>query len=361
MSLASRLSWGAVTGAVVVISMELTTRLDDWAQFRVPFLSEATSLGDLIVTDSVGTHARPNSQFKQFRINARGYRGAESADGMPASPLVVVSGASESFGLYESAGKDWPSQLQDSLKTTCPSPLAVVNAAFAGMSLPTVAQDIELRIARDHPRVGVYYPTPMQYMEASLPSAPARSPGAASALPVARLRFVPRLRDAIKRSTPDRVLDILRRLDTERARSTSEEPPLGTPEPARVQAFESDLRMLVGTYRRHAIDPVLVVHQNRFRETSSVESKRLLAAWERFYPRYTGEAILAFDSLGAEATRRVARDSAVALVDASDALRRLDPSKAFADFSHFTDLGAGVVAGIAARAVSARACGPAPR
>ncbi len=341
----------AILIAVGVVA-EFTTRVDDWAQFDVPLDAKATSLADLFVVDSVGAHARPAAQFKQFRINQLGFRGADVDAASLAHRAVVVSGASESFGLYETEGKDWPSQLADSLRSVCGTAVPVVNAAFAGMSLPTVAQDVRLRISRLQPRFGVYYPTPMQYLEGeSLPVATKPPATEASATTSIRSRFLPRFRDAVKRSVPEAILDAARRISTARQRRSGGLVAKTTPELDRLAAFEEDLRSLVGTYRAAGITPILVVHQNRFREVESTESRRLLTAWERFYPRYTAGAILAFDSLGALATKRVASDSGVVAVDPSMALRRSDTSKAFADFTHFTDWGASAVAGEVAKAL----------
>ena len=125
----------------------------------------------------------------------------------------------------------------------------------------------------------------------------------------------------------------------------------------RLDQFENGLRGVVGSIRAiHAV-PALMVHQNRFYSPSGVEQERLLRAWERFYPRYTGPAILEFDRLAAERTRRVARDSGVVLVDPAQSLSAETPVP-FADFSHFTDRGAAIVGGLASRALSPAICAP---
>lgn len=350
------LAAGTAAMCLVVVTMEITTRVDDWAQFGVPLSSPETSLADLFTVDSLGAHAKPGTQFKQFKINGLGFRGREVSPSEMKGTAVVVSGASESFGLYETAGRDWPSQLADSLAATCGAQIPVLNAAFAGMSLPTVIQDVRLRIAPLRPRVGVYYPTPMQYLEGdALPRAMAPHSGAPRP-PQQRLRFVPRLRDALKRSTPEVALDLARRILTARTRSSAGISASDRAEPERLAAFESDLRRLVGAYRQAGIEPMLAVHQNRFRESDSETSRRLLTAWERFYPRYTARAILSFDSLGGDATRRVAQDSAVHLLDPGPALARWDSDRVFADFTHFSDQGAAVVAGEAARILKPEVC-----
>ena len=124
----------------------------------------------------------------------------------------------------------------------------------------------------------------------------------------------------------------------------------------RLDAFDHDLRRLVGTIRSTGARPVLVVHQNRFgKRIVDEEEERWLRAWERFYPRYTGEAILEFDRLAAARTTAIAIDSAVLIVDPTAALRDAGPV-VFADFSHFNDRGAALLAGVASRALAPALC-----
>jgi hypothetical protein len=349
--------WGLVCVSCIAAAFEGTIRVDDWAQHGVPLSSGYTSLGQLIIRDSLGMHPRPNSQFRQFRVNSLGYRGDEWADTARAQPRVVLTmGASETFGLYESAGKEWPRQLQDSLTTTCPMPVRVLNGAFAGMSLPTVTADLLARGRALRPRVVVYYPTPVQYLESvALPSAPAPSADFAPPPPWWWLRGPSRLRDGVKASVPQVVLDILRRVDAADAKSPVIFPIV--PED-RLDAFDADLRRLVGASRAIGATPVLIAHRHRLSDTLSAENRRWLRAWSRFYPLATGAVILDFESRAIDRIRLVARDSAVAFVDPAARLSATGPA-AFADFSHFTDRGAAAMAGATVGAAAAAAgCDP---
>lgn len=356
-----RAGWVLASLAVGAVALEGTVRLDDWAQHGVPLTARAVSLGDLVVRDSLGLHARAGEQFRQFRINSAGFRGPEVNLAAPAQVRIVTAGASETFGLYEPANKEWPRQLQDSLLAACGDGegqrLVVLNAAFAGMALPTVRQDYELRLRPLQPRVVVYYPTPMQYLEAAeLPKASAPA-AVAKPLDPWGVRAIPRFRDALKRAVPEPLLDLLRQLDTRRTLAAVGAKAKTVPEPERLEAFDRDLRGLVGSYRAGGSTPVLVIHRHRFRDTSSVENRRLLRAWERFYPRYTAGALLAFDDSAAARMRQIGRDSAVAVVDPLPGLIPVRDS-AFADFSHFTARGSAVMAEAVATAVRPLVCSP---
>ena len=95
---------------------------------------------------------------------------------------------------------------------------------------------------------------------------------------------------------------------------------------------------------------MLATHANRFVGGMASDSS-LLIAWEHVYPRPEGQVILAFDSVAAEVTRRVAADSGVALADVRTALSGC--VGCFADYAHFTDEGAARVAGTMAAALAA--------
>ncbi|HEY0930674.1 MAG TPA: hypothetical protein VGE27_12205 [Gemmatimonas sp.] len=337
----------------MAVALEVTVRLDDWAQFGVPLMAPAIDLEELSVRDSLGMHARAGTQFRQFHINALGFRGPEVTDRTDSTVLIMTAGASETFGLYESQGREWPRQLEDSLNA-CGARAVVLNAAFAGMALPTVQQDFVRRLASSKPRFVVYYPTPMQYMSGD-PTAAEPATAAPVPLPMWRSRALPRFRDAFKRATPTPVLDLARRVTTHRTRTARGISVRDAVDASRLDAFERDLRGLIGTYRRGGATPVLLTHRNRFADTTGADAQLYLRAWERFYPEFTGAAIVRFDAQAALRVARVGSDSGVLVVDPLPALRAAG-TKAFSDFAHFTDVGAAAVGGTTARALAANLC-----
>ncbi|HWZ59017.1 MAG TPA: SGNH/GDSL hydrolase family protein [Gemmatimonadaceae bacterium] len=342
------------------VVLEATCRVEDFIRYGTPVWSRVRAKEDLIVLDDKGKHGRPHAQFGKWALNNLGMRGPDVSIAKPAGDVrVVVVGASETFGLYESPGHDYPRLLEDSLRalvarTPCarerPSDVEVLNAAIFGMSLPTVAQDLRLRVAPLHPDVVVAYPTPMYYLA---PTTPDRtrpdSSGARDRLsPLSPLypRTLDRLHDALKQVVPEWLVGWMHA--REEARLQRHEPRgwlFTTVPPDRLAAYETDLRRLVGTVHAVHATPVLLTHVN-----ASMDN-RLDAAWMEFwvhqYPRATGAALIAFDSTADEVTVRVARDSGAALVDLASLARRglFTPySEYYADYAHFTDSGAERVA-----------------
>jgi hypothetical protein len=241
--------------------------------------------------------------------------------------------------------------MEDSLRTRCPALQPVVlNAAFAGMSLPTVAQDIQLRVLPLRPKTIVYYASPGGYLAPRSPVAAPRVKRAVAPLSPWRSRALPRLRDAVKGAVPVAWLDLVRRGSTWRERRSGQTV-FSTLPTARLDSFETHLRRLVGAVRGGGAEIVLGVEQNRFADTSAVVDRQWLRAWERFFPKATGAMLLTFDSLAARRIRRVAADSSVLLFE-PDLGTGAHRASMFADAMHFTDSGAAVMGGAAADRVS---------
>ncbi len=343
---------------LVLLAGEAMTRIEDRIRWGTPILSTATSTADLTVRDAQGIHAAPGARFRKWRINSVGTRGPEP-DAARQQHRVLTLGASETFGLYESADHEYARQLADSLIASgCPAD--VLNAAFVGMSLPTVEQDVRLRLAALAPRVAVYYPTPPQYLDAELPrpASPDSSGRATSARPFWRAgfpwhsRFLMRVRDQLKSMLPQVIQNRMKRADITRERARWPAESLFKSVPGdRLAAFDRDLRTFVGTLRKREIVPVLVTHANAFIGSPPASYDRLVS-WARFYPRANAATLIEFDSAAAEVVRRVGADSSVTVVDAWLEFHGIRADSMFADFSHFTDAGAARMARLLRPAVA---------
>jgi hypothetical protein len=310
-------------------------------------------------------HGRPDGRFQKWLLNSFGMRGPEVPRNKSLHMIrVVTAGASETFGLYESPGREYPRQMEDSLNARlradgreCAQWRAeVLNAAMPGMSLPTMDQDVRLRVSGLRPDFVVLYPTPAAYLEDGVPTpaSPDSSSHGAQRLPSSYAfhpRAADRLRSQLKLLLPTAIQDRIRRHEI--SVMLKQHPPgwrFDSIPVERLAAYETDLRRAVATVRSIGAIPVLVTHANRF-----VGSKELdvapLRAWEKFYPRASGQTIVAFDSAARLRTMSVARDSQTVLVDLARALARTQGA-AFADYSHFTDYGAALTGEALSRAVA---------
>ncbi len=336
----------AVVIAIISIAFETTVRVEDWVRYRTPIGSAYRSQSDLVVRDADGIHGRPGARYKKWILNNIGTRGPDVGIPKPANTTrVALVGASETFGLYESPGREYPRQLEDSLRrqVACAStgPVEVLNTALPGMSLPTVAQNVDRRLRRFEVDFIVFYPTPPQYLDEALPRAARPDSSNHSPRIPLRPRGVTRLRTQAKALVPSRLKTAMWRRST--ARSLADKPDGWRFEvipDERLEAYEAGLRSFVGSVRAIGATPVLATHANMF-VGATTRDEALLASWVRFYPRATGQVIVAFDSAASAVTVQVAQDSAIPLVDVRHAVR---DQAFFSDFSHFTDLGAARVA-----------------
>jgi len=257
---------------------------------------------------------------------------------------IVTLGASETFGLYESFGHEYPRQLEDSLRSC--GRFEVVNAALVGMSLPVEDQYLRRRVASLHPDIVVLYPSPAQYLydSASIAAAPDRTPGAGHDVSWLQLRVALRLQRRFTLLIPARVRNYFRhRALDDSTRAWRFE---GVPGP-RLAQFAADLRHIVASVRSIGARPILMTHADVFMAEGSANAL-LIEQWRQSYPHAAGTSLLQFDSAAAVATRQIADSESVPVVDLAGLVRNGLPRPAgwyFGDYEHFTDAGAALVAG----------------
>lgn len=137
-------------------AVELANRIEQGVVYGAPILGVYTYDSALFTTDEFGVRGKSNGSYEKWRLNAHGFRGPEVLPAKDSRRLrIVCIGASETFGLYESADKEWPRQLE-SLLTKSGMEAEVINAAIAGMSLPQRTRHLENRLLRFSPDVVVF-------------------------------------------------------------------------------------------------------------------------------------------------------------------------------------------------------------
>jgi hypothetical protein len=351
--------------AVFVISLETTARVDEWLRYGTSPFTRVIAHEYLLLRDAGGIHGRPHARYKRWVMNSLGLQGPEVSETKhPGTLRIVTIGASETAGYLESVGREYPRQLQALLSqritdVQC-APMErprveLLNAALAGMSLPTQTRDVETRLRRLHPDVIVVYPSPVQYLTPSPPDASLTAMVHGAELPLLNAlqpRVWPRLRDEMKKLTPGFVKQWLWQRHTAGvARAHSPGWRFTTPPPERLELFERDLRALIEAIRDIGAIPVLATHANAFMRAGT-NNPQLLAQWEHFYARATGQTIIDFDAAARFVMIRVAHDADVPVVDIA-AILASSNGDVFADFVHFTDKGAAIVADALAEGVIA--------
>ena len=117
------------------VTLEIAVRLDQKAKYGVSVLDRYSYDAVLYTVDEYGVRGQPNATFEKWHLNSLGFRGPDMAlRKSPGKIRIACIGASETFGLFEQAGNEWPRQLERVLREKGLE-VEVLNAALAGMSL----------------------------------------------------------------------------------------------------------------------------------------------------------------------------------------------------------------------------------
>jgi hypothetical protein len=355
--LAVRLVWGLLALAACLCTAEVAARLDDSMFHSVPFFANP-QYEDLIMRDSFGRRGRPHAQFRNWKLNSLGFRGPEIAlDPRLGCTRVVVMGASETFGYYESPEHNYSSQLADKLATQgC---VEIVNTAVIGMTLGSMRPYWTYWVSRLHPAVVLIYPSPLFYLTASQASAPAsRATPATPAVAAAgnpapdatpshpfESRFIKRLRGVASSVIP-RWVSMYRDEREVRAELAAHPaaPEVRSPPPRALVNFRDDLTGLIDLIRTSGARVILLTHAQR--ASLPIEPRVLPDLWEMriWAPNTALPVFVEFDRAGNEIVREAARQKSVQLIDAAAVLNGC--FDCFADLNHFDDRGAQLMASL---------------
>ena len=331
-----RIVRGVLALVVFGLALECCARLDDLVRYGAPFFQNYT-YNAMFTVDSLGRTGKPNASYRDYHLNSLGYRGPELR---PGGIRVICIGASETFGLYEDPGKEFPRQIEADLNSESHSnDYQVVNAGLVGQTIATAAIRIPQYVDKVHPRFAVIYPTPANYIWLPwIQRAPATQPTAQAKF---ESRALDKIRDAVKRFSPPDLLDYLRRKDIDREAAQYGKP-MDNVSDESVQVFRSDLSSMVDSLQQHGVTPVLVTHANRFGATLTEKDRQQLTAWRRFYPMLTEDGFLRMDRRMNEAVRSLAAEKGVPLVDGAAIVPPGD--EYFGDAIHFTTKGSSLLA-----------------
>jgi hypothetical protein len=341
--------WG-LRGLVVFVCLDLCARIDDWYTWRAPFWPEYSE-ETLFVVDSLGYHLRPGGRFQKWEVNSFGFRGPEITEAKPSGVTRIVTvGASETFGLHESKGMEYPAQLQSMLDRERPGAYQVLNAAIPGMSPSHVGHYYDAWLRRFAPDIIIYYPTPSFVFEAGEPPPDWTRLAVQQQAPAFRLRITGRIKELYKSSVPRSIQNLVYRVMIERA--VRRHPPewvMATVPPERLAAFEQEITGIVSTIRSGGSRVILATHASRLSTGETPDEQEILLAVRKNSPFKTNRCIADTETKVNALVRRLGETLDVPVVD----LNATVPKSAvyLADVSHFTNEGARLAGQAFARAV----------
>ena len=338
----SRAGFAVFLVFVVAATGEVTARVQDYIQRGVPILSTPDRDRDLVLHDELGIRGRPNGRFGRWQLNSAGFRGPEIAR-QPAANChrVMVLGASESFGLYESDNKEYPAQLAARLRRAggC---YEVVNASLFGLTRPGITQIFESWASQFGARTIVVYPTPAFYLNEHPPGPPGPPPQEEPGPPW----WTPRLRGRAEDLIEFPPVIQRRRVARDAAALEAQHDPSWFYEsvpPDRIAQFGRDLDRLVSLIEKAGAAPLLVTHATAFHRPPDQGQIDALEAWRVRMRKPRAPVLLAFEDDARQATLDLARRRGLDVVDAAGVMNGHDEWFA-EDLVHFNDAGAAKLA-----------------
>jgi len=338
-----RSAFAALLVTAATIAGEAGARVDDWIRLGVPITHTPDYDHDLKYLDWFGVRGRPNGHYRRWALDNYGFRGPDiGKEKRYGCVRIITVGASETFGMYESNGHEYPAQLRDSLRSRgC---FEVINAGIVGAGIPSIVRLWENYLLQFHADVVVVYTSPVVYLSAATPSWPPFPGKADSEKPTAPAS---RLLDHLHAvwETPDFIQR--RRVKRWIAADTHDRPAgwfFRTAPDDRLLLFTRDLDSLVKDIRLADATPVIVTHAMRFTVPPSSDDSLMLLSWRRYYPRATTTGLLDMEMEGDRRVRTYAAAHCVHVVDA--AARMTGTRRYFADFVHFTDQGSAALAAL---------------
>ncbi len=346
------LRWASWT-LVFLVCLELAARIDDRLTFGAPFFGryESEMLRE-VDADGIPRNA-PGARFEKWRINSLGFRGEEVArEKAPGRRRIICLGQSESFGLYESEGGDWPSRLSRLLEPSQPQ-AEVINASVVGTSRWSRVQYLEKYLLPLQPDVVILYFNVLNEASSGLrgPPDPSRAPRPgpqSDRWASLRPRSLAKLKLRLAQALPQSLLFAVRTRALKRSLRAIEQSelqgraPLDALPPENVAAYEAHLRQIVQLLRDKGIQPVLATYPTLAREDNKAQHAFLLSAERTWHIDFSEEGLLDAARRINDATRRVAREMGAPLADVDAAVPRTP--EYFYDQVHYTDRGAEVVA-----------------
>jgi hypothetical protein len=349
----SSLGFLIILAIVIGGSAESTARIEDYVRRGVPIFSTPDRYHDLVLHDTLGIRGRPGGHYQRWQLNSAGFRGPEiSVKPAPNCHRVLILGASESFGLYESNGKEYPAQLRTKLDAARAGCYEVVNASLFGLTLPGITQMWENWARQFAPRTVIIYPTPAFYLAQNPPGRPGSPPARDDGPPWWTPRMRGRAEDLI--DFPDfiqrrRIAKDAAALEAEHDRSWFYE----SVPPDRVALFVRDLDTLVSAIQAASATPVLVTHATGFHHPPNDNDLQIdaMEAWRLHMRKPRGPVLLAFEDQAREAMLVLGQRRGVPVVDAAGAMNGHEDWFA-SDLLHFDDQGSGKLADLLAAQVT---------
>jgi len=322
-----------VYGALALGTLEMAARLDDAINEGAPMWKPYT-IGSVFQPSPFGREGKPHARFGKWSMNEWGYRGPSP---QPGRINVLTFGASETFGIYESPGLEYPRVLEARLnKAAQGNRYNVINLALPGVRIGRWGY-LERGIKQFQASAVVIYPSPANYIGSVKPLCHEPSSPVPDSLGLKdRFRLSGKLEQLGKKHLPPSLMTMWREHDI--AQSVKGQTVMDTVPQSSIDAFRTDLACAATAAQKAGARVVLVTHATYFGASLNSADMPMMVAWRRFYPELKEAGFLDLEARANQVIRELARDMQLELVEADHGIP--PGKKYFADFVHFTNDGA---------------------
>lgn len=338
-------------GLLFFAVLEICARMDDFFTWQAP-LWQNYSQAQLTISDEKGIRGRPHGQYEKWQLNSFGFRSAPITLNKEKAGItrIVTSGASETFGLYESAGNEFPAVIQTQLNQVQPHQFEVINAAWTGMTLPHIVQTFRNFVKQFNPDILIYYPSPQFYLNETPPTLNwSNHQNRPKPTPPPEFRILQKVKIVVKKLLPQTWQSWLRKKLI--ARVVSKHPPDWVWQqvpPERITLFRRQLLDLIKEMKASNIKLILTTHSTRFSGDFDQDREQVVAL-RRFFPRASELVTHQISQVLNQEIVKIANAHQIPLVDINQLVPKTP--QYLADFSHFTDAGALIVGSALAQAI----------
>lgn len=332
-----RIAHAILFATLMLATMEFAARLDDHVRYDAPMVG-SYEFDRLFSFDGKVVRGIPGARYKRWALNQLGLRGPE-VDTTHEHDRVVVYGASEVFGIYETPDNEFPRALERELKSRLPDrAIEVANAGIPGMRIGSGAEYLRTLGEVLKPSVVVLYPTPTHYIGTTHPNCgrAERAPGKPDDGGLFHARLVDKAVERLKEVLPRPLMTLGRQMSI--AWTTRKASVISSVDEASLTAMAADLKCAIRAVRDIGAKPVLLTHANRFASTPQPDDTYWLIGWRNQYPEALPAVLLDLERRANEVIGAIAQEEQVTLLDAAAAIG--GQPQLFADHAHFNDEGA---------------------
>ncbi|MEW6411006.1 MAG: hypothetical protein AB1483_00875 [Candidatus Zixiibacteriota bacterium] len=359
-------SW-TVYAAVFLIVLELCARIDDRLKYGAPFFGEYTDERLRSFDDEGVRYNIPNISFEKWHHNDLGFRGPDIDLKKPdTTTRIVCMGTSETYGLYESPGNEWPAQLSGQLNRT--GHFDVINAATVGLKRIHYLKYLKKYVYRLDPDIVVLVIFP-SFEKAAPPaetittetSVIQATPEESNNLTLESLkpsfRILPKAWQVVKRFVPNWMLERyqywnrLKQIRDLERRYLKGQAPLDRIPTEDYAGFKTDIEQVVRDLKSRGTHVVLTTYPFLMNPHNLDKYPLIFMEARRFAIELSYEGMMDACSQGNRLIRQIAREENTGLVDLYLGIPQ--DTVHLADNVHLTDEGARLAAELVAKYITA--------